>query len=143
MAKRVTFPPQRAAQKLMIMKPTYSLCLTTLYQGVSQFLCLRTSCPSSILDKPSLLDPGGIDDRTSDALTISTSRAGFRRRISERDGTCVMTGSPDEYCEASHIIPHAKGDQVRSEMLTCIATSLSSSDQVHVLFCQSSWWRGK
>ncbi len=54
-----------------------------------------------------------MDDRTSDSSAISTDRADFRQRVSDRDGTCVMTGTA--YVQACHFIPHAKGHQVCSE----------------------------
>jgi hypothetical protein len=34
--------------------------------------------------------------------------------IQERDGTCVVTGESAEDCDASHCLPHAKGDELRS-----------------------------
>ena len=65
--------------------------------------------------EPFLLDPDLMDDRTSDASTMSTDRANFRQRVIDRDGTCLMTGTGARYCQACHIIPHAKGHQVCSE----------------------------
>jgi hypothetical protein len=56
-----------------------------------------------------LLDPDLMDDRTSDASDISSSRGNFRDRVVARDGTCVMTGATG--FQACHIIPHAKGPQ--------------------------------
>ena len=65
--------------------------------------------------EPFLLDPDLMDDRshrTSDASTISTDQANFLQRVTDRDGTCVMTGSTT--FQACHIVPHAKGRQVCS-----------------------------
>jgi hypothetical protein len=61
-----------------------------------------------------LLDPRLMDERTSDASTISTSWGKFGQDVTARDGTCVMTGTGEGF-QACHIIPHAKGNQVCSE----------------------------
>jgi len=63
-----------------------------------------------------LLDPDLMDDKTSDASSISTSRGDFADRVAGRDTTCVTTNS-EEDCQACHIIPHSKGHQVCSEYL--------------------------
>ena len=65
-----------------------------------------------------------MDDRTSvisiledhlDASSISTLQANFREEVIARDKTCMMTGaSAPKGIDACHIIPHAKGNQVRS-----------------------------
>lgn len=60
-----------------------------------------------------LLDPDLMDDRMSDTSYDSISRGNFKRRVRDRDGTCVMTGSSN--VTACHIVPHAKGHQVCSE----------------------------
>ncbi|KIL55307.1 hypothetical protein M378DRAFT_188679 [Amanita muscaria Koide BX008] len=68
---------------------------------------------------PFLLDPDLMDDRTSDSSAISTRRADFAQRVTDRDGshgTCLMTGATTNF-QACHIIPHAKGNQVCSEYL--------------------------
>jgi len=62
-----------------------------------------------------LLDPDLMDERTSDASHVSSSRADFGQRVVARDGTCVMTGTPN--VQACHVVPHAKGHEVRSEYL--------------------------
>ena len=61
-----------------------------------------------------LLDPKGVDDRISlsYASNITSRRANFKQDVVNRDRRCVMTGSTG--VDACHIIPHAKGDQVRS-----------------------------
>ena len=63
--------------------------------------------------EPHLLDPNLMDDRTSDASYNSISWGNFRQRVTDHDGTCVMTGST--IVTACHIIPHSKGHQVCSE----------------------------
>lgn len=56
-------------------------------------------------------------DRASTTSAVTTRREVFRQRIISRDGGCVMTGAAAEHCEACHIIPHSKGDEVCSEYL--------------------------
>ncbi|KAF8960923.1 hypothetical protein BDZ97DRAFT_1940255 [Flammula alnicola] len=60
---------------------------------------------------PCLLDPAGMDDRTSDASSISINWRNFEERVIARDGNCVMTASRPPMAEVCHIIPHAKGHQ--------------------------------
>jgi hypothetical protein len=66
-----------------------------------------------------------MDDRTSDTSAISTSRGDFEDRVSARDGNCVMTGPT--FAEACHVIPQAKGRQVRSECLLYHSEFLSQA----------------
>jgi hypothetical protein len=65
--------------------------------------------------EPRLIDIDAIDDRTSDASDLSERRADFRQRVIDRDGTCVITGDYAVNCTACHILPHSKGDNVRSQ----------------------------
>ena len=66
-------------------------------------------------DEPRLVDVDAADDRTSNAsdLTIRRSDSDFRTDVVERDGTCVMTNDIVRLCTACHILPHAKGSNVR------------------------------
>jgi hypothetical protein len=63
--------------------------------------------------EPCFADVDAIDNRTSSASDFSTGRADFRRKLITRDATCVLTGDPPQFCDAYHIIPHSKGDDVR------------------------------
>jgi hypothetical protein len=62
-----------------------------------------------------LLDPDLMDERTSDASHVSSSQGDFRQSVAARDGNCVVTGT--RYVQACHVVPHAKGHEVRSEYL--------------------------
>ena len=85
-------------------------------QGESYFGVQRFLVHLQMLE-PFLLDPDLMDDRTSlDGSQMSTARGDFAQRVKGRDGTCVMTGDAD-YPVACHIIPHAKGHEVRFEYL--------------------------
>ncbi|KAF8309777.1 hypothetical protein F5887DRAFT_1153856 [Amanita rubescens] len=57
-----------------------------------------------------------MDDRTSDSsASISTRRADFAQRVTDRDRTCLMTGATSNF-QACHIIPHAKGNQYMNSL---------------------------
>jgi hypothetical protein len=55
-----------------------------------------------------------MDDRTSYTSDVTSRRADFRDDVVNRDRRCAVTGTGTAQCEACHIIPHPKGDQVRS-----------------------------
>jgi hypothetical protein len=59
-----------------------------------------------------LIDLNAVDDKiTSSAQT--PRRNGFRRDVMDRDGDqCVFTQDSALSCDAAHIIPRSKGDQV-------------------------------
>jgi hypothetical protein len=63
---------------------------------------------------PFLLDPAIMDDMTSDSSAKAARTADFAKRVIARDGTCLMTGALP-YCQACHIVPHAKRNKVCSE----------------------------
>ena len=65
-------------------------------------------------DAPHLVDVAAMDDRTSDLSVLTVRRADFRERLINRDRTCVISGEPVHNCTACHIIPHSKGNDVRS-----------------------------
>jgi len=65
-----------------------------------------------LTETPRLLDIRCIDDRSSDAETTET-RHDFRRKLRDRDGTCIVTDAPAQLCEGSHYYPHSKGSEVR------------------------------
>lgn len=67
------------------------------------------------IDGPRLVDIRVVNDRILDTWA-HTSQADFRAAIVERDGTCVVTDESAEDCDASHCLPHAKGDEVPSSL---------------------------
>jgi len=62
--------------------------------------------------EPRWVDVDMMNDRISYTSAQTSRRADFRRDIIDRDVTCVMSGSPPEGCQACHIVPHTRGDQV-------------------------------
>lgn len=58
-----------------------------------------------------------LDQDLMKARTVTSSRATYRRgrfraRVEKRDETCVLTGAPENYCDAAHMIGFSKGDKV-------------------------------
>jgi hypothetical protein len=69
---------------------------------------------SVTVDPPQLVDIEALNDRQSDTSFARSSRADFVREVVQRDGTCVLTNASRRTCDAVHLIPHSKGDAVRS-----------------------------
>jgi hypothetical protein len=73
-------------------------------------------------DDPRLVNVNVVDDRTSDASDLTLHRADFRQRVIAHDSTCVITGDPPHLCDACHILPHSKGNNVRPQKFYDLAT---------------------
>jgi hypothetical protein len=70
---------------------------------------------SIMVDPPQLVNVEALNDRQSDTMSFaSSSRAEFVREVVQRDETCVLTSARRRICDAAHLIPHSKGDAVRS-----------------------------
>jgi hypothetical protein len=62
---------------------------------------------------PNFIDHNGLNERvTSTAKTPHATD--FRKRIVNRDRSCIVTGETADVCDAAHLIPHSKGDAVGS-----------------------------
>jgi len=59
------------------------------------------------------VDPDGLNHLASSQITTE-SRTVFRAALEGRDVCCVATDDFAALCEASHLIPHSKGSEVRS-----------------------------
>ena len=103
----------KRSQIIVLTARLYRLVIITTYRKVNHFEQIWTCHSSSIIDQDfCLLDPKGMDDRTSNTSNVTSRRANFQRAVANRDRCCFMTATTES--EACHIIPHAKGDQVRS-----------------------------
>ena len=59
------------------------------------------------------VDYEGLNDRLT-TTEATTRRADFRDDVIRRDGrACVVTQEGEDHCDAAHLIPHSKGDEVR------------------------------
>ena len=116
MVKRVTSPPLMVVKRWAITRPKFNQAHITSYHEARTILGFNVWLSTlGSTGEPLLIDVDGINDRTSDASSLSSRRQNFRDNIIGRDGCCVVTGDQDlMVCDACHIIPHAKGDDVRS-----------------------------
>jgi hypothetical protein len=69
---------------------------------------------STSLEICAFIDHQGLNDRlTSTAQTPRSNN--FREDVIRRDGhACVVTEEEEDLCDAAHLIPRSKGDEVRS-----------------------------
>ena len=55
-----------------------------------------------------------LNDRITTTDGTLVRRKTFRDEVIERDGhACVVTQEGEDVCDAAHLIPHSKGDEVR------------------------------
>ena len=59
------------------------------------------------------VDSKGLNERVTSSASAQHSGE-FRGQILQRDGSCVITGEEAELCDAAHLIPSVKGDEVMS-----------------------------
>jgi hypothetical protein len=89
------------------------------YQGKVLFLYvdfLLTAIAAS-QENPSFVDFQGLNDQVTPSIIRTERSTNFRRKIVERDGSCVITGELAERCDAAHLIPGVKGDGVISSVV--------------------------
>jgi len=68
-----------------------------------------STCPDSF----TFIDYQALNDRITTAQG-STRDGDFRSNVIRRDGqACVVTQEEEGGCDATHLIPHSKGDEVR------------------------------
>ena len=65
------------------------------------------------------VDYEGLNDRV-----MTTASQGhctnFRRNVQDRDGeSCIITQEAAVHCDAAHLIPHSKGDEVMFMIILC------------------------
>ena len=98
--------------------------------------------------EPRFVDVDAVDNKTSSTSDVSIRRAGFRDRLIERDGTCVLSGHIARACDACHLIPHSKGDSVRfhgshiiSSQNLILQSSTCQASLITDAKCMVSWTR--
>lgn len=112
-------------------------------KGESYFNIPFHSFSSPMLD-PLWLHADMMDDRASfDRSSFETATTShsihFRRDIINRDTSCVMTGETAGNCQACHIIPHSKGDEVCSNIPRVIPSSYSSASILSISPGKKLW----
>ena len=78
------------------------------------FVCeISVHSVSAFPGRCAFVDYEGLNDRKT--TTEGTARlADFRGAVLRRDGhACVVTQVGEHDCDAAHLIPHSKGDEVR------------------------------
>ena len=89
---------------------------TTIGLRVSLFFFVCGIAVHSVSTSPgsfAFIDCEALNDRIT-STEGSTSDGGFRSNVIRRDGpACVVTGTEAYHCDAAHLIPHSKGDEVR------------------------------
>ena len=78
------------------------------------FVCeIAIHSVSTSPEECAFVDSEGLNDRLTS--TVQTPRrAHFRDVVIKRDGpACVITQEKEGQCDAAHLIPHSKGDEVR------------------------------
>ena len=87
-------------------------------EGESYFGILGPLSP--LMLDPLWLDAEVMNDRASYSSAYTSCQQRFRTDIVDCDRTCVMTHSPPPYCQACHIIPHSRGDEVSPNISSVI-----------------------
>ena len=84
------------------------------HSGETYLVCHLLGVTIYIIGQFAFVDYNALNERiTSSSQT--QRRSNFRRDVLERDGMfCVFTGETQDVCDAAHIIPRSKGDEVLS-----------------------------
>ena len=96
-ARQVTSPVNAMANRsqiIVLMAQLYRLVIITTYRKVCHFEQNGTCHSSLMIDNDfRLLDPKGMDDRTSYSSNVTSRRANFKQDVVNRDRCCVMTST--------------------------------------------------
>ena len=81
-------------------------------QGKVFFVRSLSQPQTPSLENLIFVDYKGLNERMT-TTTLTLRRHNFRNEILVRDGNyCVITGETSEDCDAAHLIPKSKGDEV-------------------------------
>ena len=58
------------------------------------------------------INPSINNPKLATSTGMSTRQTTFRQDVELRDLSCVVSGATADYCDAAHILPYGKGDQV-------------------------------
>ena len=82
------------------------------------------------LEAFTFVDYHGLDEKITTTAQTPCRRA-FRDDALERDGPfCVVTEVPTDICDAVHLVPQSKGDDVRFMIILCDSS---------IIFCSSTF----
>ena len=80
------------------------------------FVCeIAVHSASTSPEDCAFVDPEGLNDKTTSTSSRWTQCSDdFRRDVIRRDGhACVVTNEAERHCDAAHLIPRSKGNEVR------------------------------
>jgi len=94
--------------------------------------CMRDHCsPRSLFAPPGsciFVDYAGLNDQTT-STSQTPRRYNFREDVEERDGeVCIITQQGG--CDAAHLVPNSKGDEVTLVIFLCDPS---------ITICSSTW----
>lgn len=73
--------------------------------------------------------------RTTETSTTSSRRVNFNDEVADRDvKRCVLSKIPVSGCDAVHLLPHIKGDEVRSSFFHCTRSHSQLQRDAHSIF---------
>jgi hypothetical protein len=109
-------------QHRMVLQWTMATCWPTLYtisilQVTFLLVCKIVAHYGS--ENCTFVDHEGLNEQLT-STSLTPHRYDFRQGIIRRDGSfCVITQDPASYCDAAHLIPRCKGDEVMSIVSLC------------------------
>ena len=100
-----------------------------IFDGAVLLFLLWYSYIILIVGEPQFVDPRGCDERTSFGSQAQYRNRSLRSRVLNRDGhCCVLTNACAEQVQASHLLPHACGNDVRVPF-----------SQIYLTECSTLW----
>ena len=105
---------------------------------VSFFLYIKLFTMNTSLETCIFVDYHGRDEKIT-TTTQTPCHYAFRDNALERDGPfCVITKVPTDICDAVHLVPKSKGDDVRFMIILCDSSKYSAL--VHSSCFQQSFY---
>ena len=98
---------------------------------VSFFLYVRLFTMNTSSESCIFVDHHGLDEKIT-TTTLTPRRHAFRDDALQRDAFCVATGEPAQFCDATHLAPKSKGDDVTFVIILCDSS---------IIFCSSTFRR--
>jgi hypothetical protein len=81
-------------------------------------ISLLTMVPIHSPDGCIFVDHQALNDRIT-STSVPCHHPNFRDEVVARDGSCIITRRVATYCDAAHLIPHSKGDEVMFMIILC------------------------
>jgi hypothetical protein len=95
--------------------------LLLIFKAIAHFVIL------DFLERCLFVDYEAFNDRITSSDSFQTPYHSSRQDIVNRDGGCVVTLEDEDECDAAHLIPASKGDEVRFLINLRVSVMTSSS----------------